>query len=125
MALINIDTSSAVAPVCPEAGEHELRILAAEIHTGKTSGKDMIKVRLEFVAEPTAVDFNHFIMLPHNDMDEKQHNRTLYRLKQMEEALDISLNDLDLDDLVGRTFWAQTSVEEYEGQDQPRFVKFV
>lgn len=102
------------------AGEHELTIRTAEVYDNKNTGKKSIKLLLESVEVPNSKDFTHFLSLPSPNDSLKQNTAKRTRIRDFVVAVGLDVANFQIQDLVGRTFWAKLDVEtsaEYGDQN--------
>lgn len=103
MPFINSKAASAVEPQTQPEGVYDLVIKKADIHRGKESGKDSLRIIIGIEGVANAADFFHYVPLVHEgDNEEKVHNKELMQ-KRFLTLFNIPLGDdgFSTDDFIG------------------------
>lgn len=126
--IIRVNSNEVHEPtIIPPNTEVVVRIVSIKEGKGLASGKPYIMPRLEVPAEPYAKEFNHVVMLPEEDMDEKTRNNTAYRLIQFLTAFGVDVSgeiELDIEDLIGREADAVLDVDDDPTYGEQNRVKY-
>lgn len=109
--------------VVPGGEEYELRILDAKVAPSKSSDRDVIKVMLEVVDNPTAKPVFVNMAVPSKDDDERKTYSMSLQIKQFMQAFDIDLkNPGDPAEWKGKTAWAWLNIGENQNGDEQNEV---
>lgn len=115
---------SVVEPQAVDEGEYKIRLIECEGVKENSSGNPYILPRFEIIDEPTSKDFTHYMALPNADMDAKQMNKTLARLKLFGEAFGIDFSRaVDFDELAGLEGWAILGNKDDAEYGPQNFIK--
>lgn len=122
--LTGFNFDEVVEPQAVEAGEYQLRIIDCSEPKEDKNGNMYIMPRLEVVDVPTGKDFTYFLGLPSSEMDAKQLNKCLVKLKNFGIAFGVDMSrQVDVEELVGLTGWAILGVESNEQYGDQNYVK--
>lgn len=113
MSIIDFNIDSVQDLVTLPDGEHELRIIAAEIYKKEGTNRQSIKVSFKAQGEPNAATIYQYIGIPGGDDDEEKRENKKRQLKSFCEAfnVDLSSGGIDTDTLPGLTGWAVLATE--------------
>lgn len=103
-----------------EAGEHEVRIISAELYTGKESGKTSIRLMLSVQDAPDSPPVFDYWAIPTEADDTATSNRKRRRIRDGLQAFGLT-KDAPFDDWVGCTTWALLAIEQ-DNRGEPRNV---
>lgn len=130
MGFLDIDLGDAQEPTAASEGEHLLRIVSAELKDrkakieGESSPGQMLVVKFSVTDEPTAKDFNHFILLPTEQDDAKTKNNRKWGLKTFCEAFEIPYGTgIDTETMPGLEGWAMLALESSEQYGEQNRVR--
>ena len=111
-------------PVAVEEGEYKIRIIDCPDVKEDKNGNPYIMPRFEVCDAPLAKDFSKYFGLPTSEMDPKQLNNTLLKLKRFGDAFGLDFSrPLQFDELSGLEAWAILGVEESEEYGQSNYIK--
>ena len=126
----------AVEPKAVDDGEYTLKLVdwmttdSGEVTRKNSSDNPYIMPIFEIIECEEAVfakNISHYLPLLHEDMDKKEKNNTLWKLKEFFEALGIDYTQrIDYEDLIGKTTDALLTVlDDPDFGEQNRIKRFV
>jgi hypothetical protein len=130
--LDSVDLNNAVENTAVPGGEeYKLRIVDIKTDLSNSdnlprnkNGDAYLLPRFEIIGEPTAKEFNRYMVLPGAEADEKQKNNASFKIKLFLETFNLDPNSLeDPSDIIGAEGWAILGFEETDDWGEQNFVK--
>jgi|SRR5690606_13191490 len=123
------DIADAEAPVALPAGDYPAKIVAAEVGTSNSSGKQRVDVTFRIMPEDFPADYEDAESFPegkdvHAYVSCEDTKASRFRMKKFCEAIGAPMsNRLDVNDWVGKSAIITIEPDEFEGVERERYRK--